>query len=494
MRIIFIVSIVLLSLSLGINGNAQNFESYKRQQLEAIQAYKHQSQEEWDSYRRKTNEEFAEFIKKPWELRNSETPKPEPSKVPDIPPVVLPDLDIDLPEEDNPIDVEINLPKLEDEPIPIAPIPYKPKPAEKKLTFTYYGTSGSIRFDTTKKVSLNGTDERAVSYFWKGLSGEAYDNVIADCQSIRGDRDLCDWAYYRMTEKVAETLYNSRNERAVFHAWLLTQSGFSVRLGRENGNIHLLLGTTSILFGKLFWKLEGGYYTLMDVDDLSSIYIMDVQFPQTTPLRTRMNANNALAKSAAAGRQLNAKRYPAVNANVSCDKNMLAFLQDIPISAIEGTDNADYMMYATMPLSDKAGQDLYSVLFNQVAGKSEEETANILLNFVQTAFEYKTDGEVWGCERPFFPEETLYYPYSDCEDRAILFCNLVKNILALDVAFVSYPGHLATAVHFTQDISGDYFLVNGKRYLVCDPTYINAPIGWTMPGMNNSTAQVFLME
>ena len=84
--------------------------------------------------------------------------------------------------------------------------------------------------------------------------------------------------------------------------------------------------------------------------------------------------------------------------------------------------------------------------------------------------------------------------YSDCEDRAILFCNLVKNILALDVAFVSYPGHLATAVHFTQDISGDYFLVNGKRYLVCDPTYINAPIGWTMPGMNNSTAQVFLME
>ena len=62
------------------------------------------------------------------------------------------------------------------------------------------------------------------------------------------------------------------------------------------------------------------------------------------------------------------------------------------------------------------------------------------------------------------------------------------------MAFVSYPGHLAAAVHFNEDIPGDYFIVNGKRYLVCDPTYINAPIGWTMPGMNNQTAKVFLME
>lgn len=486
------LTITLLLVLGGISLSAQDYDAYKQQHQEAFQSYKQKKQEEWDGYRRKVNNDYAEYLKKPWERKNGEKPQPGPIKEPDIPPVVLPDIDIDIP-DDNPIDVEINLPELEDEPIPIAPIQYKPKPAEKKIAFTFYGTSGSVRFDTTKKVSLNGTDESAVSHFWKGLSRETYDNVIADCQSIRRDRDLCDWAYYRMTEKVSETLYNTRNERTIFHAWLLTQSGFSVRLGRSNGNIYLLLGTTSILFGKPFWHFDSEFYTLMDDDDITSMYIMEAQFPKTSPLRTRMNANNALAKSAAAGRQLNAKRYPA-KANVSCDKNILAFLQDIPISAIDGTDNADYLMYATMPLSDKAGHDLYTVLINQVAGKSEEESANILLNFVQTAFEYKTDGEVWGRERPFFPEETLYYPYSDCEDRAILFCNLVTNILNLDVAFVSYPGHLATAVHFTQDIPGDYFLVNGKRYLVCDPTFINAPIGRTMPGMNNSTAQVFLME
>ncbi len=37
-------------------------------------------------------------------------------------------------------------------------------------------------------------------------------------------------------------------------------------------------------------------------------------------------------------------------------------------------------------------------------------------------------------------------------------------------------------------------MVSGKKYVVCDPTYINASIGLTMPGMENKTAQVFLME
>lgn len=473
--------------------SAQDFDTYRRQQQEAFQKYRQKTQDEWNAYRAKVNEEFASYLEKTWERKTGEKPKPAKPKVPEIPPIVLPEIDIDIP-EDNPIEVDINLPKFENEPIPIAPIPYKPKTAEKTIAFKFYGTPGSIRFDTAKRVSLKGTDEKAVSNFWRGLSGEVYDNVVADCQTIRGDRDLCDWAYFKMTEKVAETLYGTRNEQAVFHAWLLAQSGFSIRLGRENGNIHLLPGTNSLLFGKPYWKLDGCYYTMLDNDNISSLYLMDVQFPGTSPIRTRMHANNAFEKSVTSGRILSSKKYPTANVRVSCDKNALDFLQDIPVSAIEGTDATDYLMYAGMPLSDKAGHDLLTMLFAQVNGKTESEAANILLNFVQTAFEYKTDGEVWGRERPFFPEETLYYPYSDCEDRAILFCNLVQEILRLDVAFVSYPGHLAAAVHFNDDIPGDYFVVNGKRYLVCDPTYINAPIGWTMPGMNNSKANVYLMK
>lgn len=487
-----LVIVVLLFLG-GNQISAQDFNTYRRERMEAFLSYKSKTIAEWENYKRKVNADFVESLKKPWERRKAEDPEPKPQKVPDVPPVVLPEIDITIPEDAPVVIEEISVPMPEATPEPVVIVPYVPKTTEAEIPFVFYGTPGSVRFDKRRRAQLCGVDENAVARFWEELSGDAYDNVVADCQKIRTDRDLCDWAHYRMTEKVTEELYEIHNERAVFHAWLLSQSGFSVKLGREDGNLHLLLGTSSTLFGKKYWTLDGGRYFLMDDSLVSSMYLVGVAFPNSKPLRVRMMAGNKFERNDTPSRHLASRRYPSVNVSLSCEKNLLDFLQDIPSSAIDGTHDADYIMYANMPFSGKAKEVLYPSLSAQLRGKSEAESANILLNFVQTAFDYKTDDEVWGRERALFPEETLYYPYSDCEDRAILFCRLVRDLMGLEVAFVSYPGHLATAVCFKSDIPGDYFLVDGKKYLVCDPTYINAPIGRTMPGMDNKGAKVYLM-
>ena len=114
----------------------------------------------------------------------------------------------------------------------------------------------------------------------------------------------------------------------------------------------------------------------------------------------------------------------------------------------------------------------------------------MLLDFVQTAFDYATDQEQFGYERPLFGDESLYYPKNDCEDRSILFAILVRDLLGLDVVLVHWPGHLATAVHFPEEVDGDYFTVEGRRYTVCDPTYIGAGIGETMPQFQNDKANL----
>ena len=36
--------------------------------------------------------------------------------------------------------------------------------------------------------------------------------------------------------------------------------------------------------------------------------------------------------------------------------------------------------------------------------------------------------------------------------------------------------------------------MNGKCYTICDPTYIGAPIGATMPDMDNKTAKIILLH
>ncbi|MEG1700751.1 MAG: hypothetical protein RR270_05655, partial [Alistipes sp.] len=144
-------------------------------------------------------------------------------------------------------------------------------------------------------------------------------------------------------------------------------------------------------------------------------------------------------------------------------------------------------------LSDHTKESLYPVLITAIAKKSESEAANILINFVQTAFEYQTDQEQFGVERSLFADETLYYPYSDCEDRAILYSVLVRELLGLETVLLHYPNHLATAVCFKNDVSGDYIDLDGRRYIVCDPTYEGADIGHTMPGMDNQTAEIIML-
>ena len=85
-----------------------------------------------------------------------------------------------------------------------------------------------------------------------------------------------------------------------------------------------------------------------------------------------------------------------------------------------------WAMYANTPLDGPVKAKLYPTLKDRIRGLSQLEAANILLNWVQTAFVYEYDDKVWGHDRAFFAEETLYYPYCDCEDRAILFTRLTQ--------------------------------------------------------------------
>lgn len=70
----------------------------------------------------------------------------------------------------------------------------------------------------------------------------------------------------------------------------------------------------------------------------------------------------------------------------------------------------------------------------------------------------------------------------------------MRDLIGLDAVLIYYPGHLATAVKFNQSVSGDYIIYGDSRYVVCDPTYINAPVGMTMPEMDNSTSFVVVLQ
>ena len=72
--------------------------------------------------------------------------------------------------------------------------------------------------------------------------------------------------------------------------------------------------------------------------------------------------------------------------------------------------------------------------------------------------------------------------------------HLVRDLVGLDVVLVYYPGHLAMAVNFPNDVEGDYISVNGRKFTICDPTYIGSDVGETMPTMKGKGTQVILLQ
>lgn len=150
--------------------------------------------------------------------------------------------------------------------------------------------------------------------------------------------------------------------------------------------------------------------------------------------------------------------------------------------------------YSWAGISEEVKTKLYPVLRAGIEGKNQIEAANRLINFVQTAFEYKTDGQQFGYERSLFADETFYYPFSDCEDRSILFSILVHDLLGLDVVLIQYPDHLATAVRYTESLNGSYVILDGQNYYISDPTYIGAEVGECMPRYAKTKPAVYKLK
>jgi hypothetical protein len=167
----------------------------------------------------------------------------------------------------------------------------------------------------------------------------------------------------------------------------------------------------------------------------------------------------------------------------------IAFLDDVPQTVFP-----IYFVSAMPKESQKMLNEKFGRLKEQY---SAQKAVEVILNFVQTAFDYKTDDDQFGREKYFYPEEVIAYPYCDCEDRSALFGWLVRNYLNLPIIGLQYPGHIATAVCLGEDISIDgatTFNYGGKKYYLCDPTYIGAGIGVEMPNFRTVTPKVIKLK
>lgn len=489
-HIIFIAFLFVSSLSM-----AQS----QRTALEEYEAFKRRTTKEYNDFRDRVNAEYVKFMRESWALYNGEKPIPKPvSDEPVVPPVVMPEEDRGRIPETNPVpfDEVAPVPVPSPCPKPVVPVKEDLRPAEQWIDLDFYGTPCRLRFREGDKVFLGNTMEDAVADMWERM-GRTHGNLVYDCHGLREKMDLCDWAYMKLSEAVAARIYGPEHpdESVMLQSFVLNQSGFKLHIARSDDNsLHLLMAAECDMYGFPYWDLDNEHYYLTDGSDAESLYIFTQSFPEEQPMRLAVAHENRFAEKPSPDRFLQSEQFPEMNATLTVNENLIAFYNEYPASYANNDHLSKWLFYAQTPLCKMAKDRLYPMLRNAVSGKNEQDAANMLLNFVQTAFVYEYDDNVWGRDRAFFADETLYYPYSDCEDRAILFSRIVRDIMGLPVALVYYPGHLAAAVRFNGYVPGDYLNVSGNHYTICDPTYIHAPIGLTMPGMDNAEAKVILLD
>lgn len=473
----------------------QSQQDFAKQAREDFISFKDSVKQDYGSFRDSVNREYAEFMRTPWTAIKIE-------KHIDAPINKEPEPDVEPAEETNkpiikssPIKieevVEIRYPLPQPEPIgPIIQIEGTPKLKDKDIQFTYYGTPFTIRQADLASFQLYGNDENAFADGWETLSQYTTNHLILDCLKARNDLCLPDWGYITMLEMVSRRLAGDNiNEQRLLQGFLLNQSGYKVRFCYDDQKkLHVLIASPGIIYGRSRYHLDDDWYYSYTQPSGNQVNICNFTTPGEKAIDLGINKAPLFTFSPCETREIKVERHPDVTLSITPNKNLIEFYNDYPQCTLDNSPISMWVIQGNTPVSKETKEQLYPALKQAVAGKSQYESLQFLLKVAQS-FPYGHDDEIWGRDRAFWMDESWAYPKSDCEDHAVNFSHMVRDILGLDVCLIHYPGHLSTCVNLSDDnIPGDYIMHEGKKYIVCDPTFFYSNVGKTAPSNNNAEA------
>lgn len=480
--------------------NAANLrERYKR--------FSQGQHDKFQQFRQNANARYVDFVRRAWKQYAQHLPEEKPEE-PRVEPEVVPEDRIveTLPDDEHEWrdDVE-ELPLSEFAPQhqpniqPIAPIlEVEEDEADRPFSqfpFCFYGTELTVRLDESRRICLGKPTPDRVAEAWTYFSSQTFDNLLLDCLRLRAEHQLCDWAYLQMLQALADQYYGEDTDEAILlTGYLFCQSGYQVRFGSQHERLYLLVASDHTIFGRGFFVIDDERYYLLDPVE-GSLDICQAAFPKEQKLSLVLSQLPSLQNVTDEARTIRSRQYADMTVDVKVNRNLIDFFATYPSSYVGSEMTTRWAIYANTPMDAAVQEQIYPVLQQQLAGLSQLAAVNHLLNWVQTGFDYEYDDKVWGGDRAFFAEETLYYPYADCEDRAILFTRLVRDLLHLPCVLVYYPGHLAAAVHFDNLPPGvSYKNAAGTDFTICDPTYINACVGMEMQLMKHKKATLIPLD
>lgn len=467
----FVAGVGLAVLCLAPAGAADKQDEFREWQRREQAAFK--------QFKDERDREFAEFLRTQWqEFQSFRGIKRDPTPKPVVIPAAPRTPDERKPPAPPPI-VQIK-PEVPKPPAPLAPPPVA-VPKGKPVTLSFYGQSVLLYYDASIEAKLVGAPgPESIADYWSALGRSEYEPLLARLRAVREGLKLSDWAYADLVRAFSRQVHpRAENDEHLLVWFLLTKSGYRSRVAYDDNRVHLFVPTDQKMYETKFLTVQGTpHYAALARDrgaSVGRVYTYDREYPgQTRNMDLRL-VSLEFTKPTLEFRDVKFeygdKRYAF---RIPIDRRVIEFFASYPVT--------DLQLYFVAATSDVTRTVLVREMRAITSRMEHDEALNFLLRFAQNAFAYKTDGEQFGREKYMFVEETLSYPYSDCEDRAVLYAWLVREVLGGEVIGLSYPGHVATAVRTRNARAGAATVdFDGKRYVVADPTYMGANLGMAMP-------------
>jgi hypothetical protein len=351
--------------------------------------------------------------------------------------------------------------------------PSKKQTAPESFRLDFFGWECDFpKFSGFKVPILKAISNIGISDFYQELTDQTdFEGYVEQISGMAGRQNLNGWATLLLVETLTSKFELPTNQQILFSWILLKKLGYRARVGYRDDHVFLLVSvdskvyfTPSIKSGELVYIIRTYPGQSFPKDRLFSYPDSPNQAPANT-LSLRIESLPILGKSLITRKLY----YNGDTIQVPVNRDLVNFYGSYP--------NCELTVQSNTPLSQGVARNLETYLVPKMSAMNDLEKVNLLLRFVQYGLEYKTDQQQFGREDWLFPEETLFYPFSDCDDRACFLAQLVKQFLGLPSVGLSYSDHVSVAIAMDGIEVGYYIPLNGKKFWVCDPSLIGGRCG-----------------
>jgi len=357
-------------------------------------------------------------------------------------------------------------------------------PSGTTINFDFYGTPIELDKPQTEEIDSQSFSNLEIAEKYRQLS---QDHMVLKTirilhkQAIK--QHLNGWGTLDLFRKASEKLYTSVNDQVLFTWFALLRTGFEARVGYDHTDTYLLAAFDVQAFYRPYFELKGVKYYLVSFQgqnpDLSSITSYEVDYPEKLSYLT-----------------LNFERYPQFaydpgyrSVDYKGEKVRLAYNQNLT-NFYGGYPESALSVYFQPCISEGALNEFDGFLQEHTDDLNPVQKVNFFLDFIQVAFGYQSDEQQFGSENYLFAEETLRYPFADCEDRTVLLDQFLQAWLGAETIAIVYPGHVLLGVCLEEPVEGTYVSYHDKKYYVADPTYIGAKLGMNMPEFERTRPEI----